>query len=227
MEVNYYENLFDEFFDFQYNGFTADESFPVERLSIKEREKLTQYHIIEYLFKRSSLPNSKELFEKVLNDEIGKILLENERCNTYLFKTDWWSQVVSKVRSYKGVYDKRKLDSKDVIQKETLLNSKYSYIELLVKVNDETINYLLDNCFFDYQHAFILKSDRDLFSEQGLLEISNLIERNGEWNHVNYLTLMFKYCSEGDLIYRTTSDGSTYQSLQLFEKKPHLSGAAL
>ncbi len=161
--------------------------------------------------------NTYDVLIKKFKKEIKEILIEDKK-SKYLILIEKSPNLVSRVRTYKGIIDKNIISIEDYIQFEKRLDKNQSRITTLIKFKDSYFNYLV-NLMFDDTNCFLISSYENYFESIFIDEFMRLFNVNG-WTHINYLSCMFKYCVKGDYIYRIGgNDGEEFWSLQIFKLK--------
>ena len=205
-----YKDLVNEYQYF--NSWKSEESFPIKTIDGAE---LSQFKIIEYVFEGMLSNRTQQSFNELIvnfKEEIIKIL-ENNKMNNYLFSTENGSSTITRIRSYKGLIDKYKIDKSKFIQKEYILNINESKIAFVAILNKSSFDYL-STFLFDSTSSFIISTNSNYLNELFLDDVTAVLNMNG-WTHINMLNVMLKFCIKGDIVYRIGgNDGEDYWSLQ-------------
>ena len=217
IEKKIYADLLNEKLEF--NSFKKDLSFNTDDLDIIELSYLNKYQISEtFFYGNNDFDQSLNFFKTGLRK---RLLFKS----VYQFVCEHKPAGVSKLRSYKGIIDKTKIITSNVIQCETMISDKASIFTALIKLQFE----LLDDYFFDYfldsSTSFVFIPDTENFDmtcDFNNKIASQYISIDGT-AELNYLKLMLKYCSLGFKLYRVGGDGTGgYWSLQEFSSLPNL-----
>ncbi|WP_026995304.1 hypothetical protein [Flectobacillus major] len=204
-----------------YNVWKSDESFPIKKINENSKIKeLQNFEIREYLFEGMRSNRNQNNFISLLNDFKNQILAHilNQRRNVFLFGLESESNVISKIRSYKGLIDRQVINSELFIQKEQILSNNQSRFAFVARIKENNFDYL-SRFFFDYTNSFIITTHNDYLNNKFIDDICFLQRLEG-WTHIDLLNIMLVFCPQGDILYRIGgNDGEDYWSLQEFVKK--------
>lgn len=210
-----YNNLKQDYL--KYNCWKTNESFPIDNI---EEKILDQFYIREYIFSGINSNRTQENFDFQLNvfkNGVFKILKENQTKN-YLFKIEHKPQIINRLRSFKGLLNKKEVPSFIYQEKEIIIDKKESIIAIVIELNNEFIN-INDYIPFDSSNSFIISSDRNYLNDEFIIEVTSLFDIKN-YIEINYWKLICKFCFRKDNIYRIGGDsGEEYWSLQEFGLK--------
>ena len=206
---------------FEYNAWKTEASFPILKASDEEVSRLKKYCLIEFMSEGVMSDRSSSNFELKLENFKKEVIYEifnQQRDNIFLFSIEHKLKQKTRIRSYKGLVDKSRVDKKDYCQLETDFENNNSIISFVAKVNSNNFDYLL-NFFLDDSTCFIIKTNNNYLNEEFLdkaLSCITIVESSIE---INYLKLILLFGSDNDIIYRIGGDsGDEYWSLQKFFK---------
>lgn len=203
-----------------YNAWKSEESFPISRINITDLKNLEKFKVVEYIYDGMLSNRSQVNFERLVTDfsiEMSHIVLNSKR-NQYLFSIEHSSNIISKIRTYKGLISRNEITTEHIIQKEMFIDDKESRFAFVAEINSDNLQHLL-KYFFDYSTSFIIATDNHYLTEDFLAEVCSLFDLKG-WSHINFLNIMLRFCSKGDTLFRIGgNDGEEYWSLQAFTTK--------
>jgi len=218
MKIVYHKDLIEDLLSF--NAWKSDESFPVAQLDSEGMNTLRKFEIVEYIFDGMQSQRSESKFRSLIDAfkiELRNILNQDKRIK-YLFAIEHSSSLVSKLRSYKKFVDSSKFESGHIFEKEIYVSDRESRFAFVCTVTDANFSNLT-KFLFDSTYCFLISSKDDLVNESSLDRITSLFRLSGT-THVNFLKVMFEFCSAGDYIYRIGGDsGEEYWSLQILKAK--------
>ncbi len=212
---------------YEYNAWKTDETFKFYDFDKFNKELINQYMIVEYIFegvrsqREENVFNQKlHIFKQGLRDEIRN----NLRKNNYLILFEKTPKPKNKLRSYKGLVNKKKIDLKNFLQYEVTLKSELTIISLIAIINEKNFEYLI-NYFFDDTICFVIKSDHNYLKKDFLNKIIFDFYIKGNIQ-INYAKLLINPLLKDDILYRIGGNGGEdYWSIQKFIKKGGISGA--
>lgn len=210
--VIFYNNLKKDYL--KYNCWKTEQSFPIENI---EENILNEFCVQEYIYSGVFSNRTKENYNKQLSAFKKGVLdiLNNEKRNVYLFKIEHKPQIINRIRSYKGLIDKKKVPSSIYKEKELIINENESIIAAVVKLDDNSIK-IEDYIPFDSTNGFLISTNNNYLNDNFILDVTNLFDINN-YIDINYWNLVITYCSKGDSIFRIGGDsGDEYWSLQKF-----------
>lgn len=204
-----------------YNAWKTDSSFPIKSVTNDCIKKLNEYEIIEYIFKGVGYDRDQFLYEEKLKQFLKCInaeLFKEERNNLYLYSIEHKKQNLSRLRSYKGLLDKKKVIEQHYFQTESKLEQGQTIISFICTLLETNVDYLL-KFFFDDTTCFVIKSNNNYLNKEFLDLILSTLNLSGNIQ-LDYLKLLLLFCQNNDIIYRIGGDsGEEYWSLQKFLKK--------
>lgn len=205
----------------EYNAWKPLDSFRLDDFNESNKRLVNQYIIQEYVYdgvwsqREERMFNRKlRIFLNGLRDEIRN----NLRKNNYLILLEDSPKHQNKIRSYKGLINKKKIESKNFLQSEFPLESGLTIIFLVAILNEENFEYLI-NYFFDDAICFIVKSDQNYLRKSFLENFFSNIYIKGNVQ-INYASLLINPLFKDDILYRIGGNGGDdYWSIQKFVKK--------
>lgn len=215
MKIKYY-NLVDDFKE--YNSWKSDESFSTKGYNVSD---LTQnFSIKEYIYEGFMSNRSQDIFEvkiKVFKEAIKEKILSNKN-KAYLFVIEPCSNIISKIRSYKGLLNKNIVNISNYIEKEYILNEKESRIAAVIEITNSNFDYITTH-LFDSATSFTVTSKNNYISEDFLNHVISFVQMKG-CHHINLFPLILEYGKNENRLYRIGgNDGEDYWSLQEFSFK--------
>lgn len=224
-EINYkpsqieYRDLEKDYYE--YNAWKTDVAFRFYDFDEFSKKLVNQYMIVEDIFegvcsqREENIFNQKlQIFKRGLRDEIRNDL----RKNNYLILLENTPKHQSKLRSYKGLINKKEIESKNFLQYENPLESGLTIISLVAILNEENFEYLI-NYFFDDAICFMVKSDHNYLRKDFLNKVVSDICIKGNIQ-INYAKLLTNPLFKDDILYRIGGNGGEeYWSIQKFVKK--------
>ncbi len=205
---------------FDYNAWKPDSAFPIQTVAPEYIADLDSYQIIEYIFNGVGCERDEVLYaeklEKFRNGLVAEFL-EKERDNVFLYSIEHRKKSPSKLRTFKGLIDKKKVDQGLFVQAEIKLRDDQTIISFIASLVEGNVDYL-SNFFLDDSTCFVIKSNNDYLNKEFLNLILSTLNLNGN-TQLDYLKLLHLFCSKSDIIYRIGGDsGEDYWSLQKFIK---------
>lgn len=200
----------------EFNAFKGDRSFNLSNVSAKDIEASYNCIITEtFFYGNGKFDESFEFFRQGARD----ILL---KAPIFLFAVEHKPLLRSKLRSYKGLFDKTKISIIDVVECEAMLNNNMSLISAVVSVNENLFEDYLFDFFLDSTTAFVFRPNSQEFlmgCDFNLRTITDAVSI-GETVQIDYFKLMIQHCIKGYTIFRVGGDGTgTYWSLQEFSRR--------
>lgn len=199
---------------FEYNALKTDTSFPINNI------KVADFDLIEFVYE---VRINKENFEEelfVFNKILADLVLSSSK-NTFLFGIEHQVKEISRIRSFKGLIDKKRINIDEYIEKEVLISENKSIITFVAKLNSNNINYLI-NFFHDDSTSFIIASNEEYLNENFIIKIMSLINIKNQIE-INYVNVINSFCTKGDIVFRIGGDsGESYWSLQKFTSANNL-----
>ncbi|WP_338768445.1 hypothetical protein WAF17_07825 [Bernardetia sp. ABR2-2B] len=204
-----------------YNAWKPSNAFTIHNTTNNCIEQLYKYEIVEQVFNgvghtRDSILYAKKLhkFQNGLIQEFSK----QERNNTYIYVIEHKKKKLSRIRSYKGLVDKKKIAPSNYCQNEFMLEHNETIISFITSLIGENVVQLLEY-FFDDSTCFVIKSDEDYLNVDFLNLVLSTLDLTGNIE-LDYLKLLCLFCNKNDIIYRIGGNsGEDYWSLQKFIKK--------
>jgi len=213
MDTRIYTDLANEKLEF--NAYKNDLSFAVHGLNAAELTTLGQCSVAETLFYgNGNFDQSLAGFKNGLKE---RLLTEK----LYLFICEHKPTKISKLKSYKGLIDKKKIANERFIECEILTKSSMSILTAIVNVQFESLEDYLFDFFLDSSISFAFTSGNADFEprcsfNQELVDQCIFVKETVE---INYLQLTLRYCSRGFKFFRVGGDGvGGYWSIQEFFK---------
>jgi len=138
----------------------------------------------------------------------------------YFYQSDFKPELISRLRTYKGIFSKKTLPDIDCCEVEIAINNKMSIIAGLAKVDSSNFNFY-SNTGIDSAHSFIIATEESgFFTKNTVSTIVQEFTSHHGMSEINYLKLILRYCPQGAIIYRFGGDGGDrYFSLQIFCSK--------
>lgn len=198
----------------KYNCWKTEKSFPIENI---EKEFLSRFCVQEYIFTGIFSNRTKENFDNKLNrfkDGVANIL-NKENKNIYLFKIEHKPKIINRIRSYKGLINKKEIPNSFYNEKEIIINERESIIAAVLSFDNNLVK-IEDHIPFDSSNSFLISTSNNYLNETFISDIINLFDINN-YIDINYWNLIFTYCQNGDNVFRIGgNNGEDYWSLQRF-----------
>jgi hypothetical protein len=143
IKINQYNQLINE--KSLFNAFLRSDSFETSNITELEKQLLKQINAIEVEIKRESISllEVDEIFE-ITYLIISDFILKSNK-STYAIITEHMPKLVTKLRSYKGIFDLKFKNDPAILQIEHLIENNYSIIIGIVKLSKNNINSTLSD----------------------------------------------------------------------------------
>jgi hypothetical protein len=216
IQIKQYYQLINEKENF--NAFLRSDSFNILDLTESEKLFLKQINIIELNIKRESytLKNLDEIFD-TLYLLVSNFMFENNKL-AFAIITEHMPKPISKLRSYKGMFDFQTKNDITIMQVENILESNYSIMVGIIKLSKTNINFYLQNYFNDPSNCCFFSTHADfIFSKNYLNNFSKNYMTHNSTSTIDYCKLALDI-NEIDSLIRSSGDGgNTCASFQIFQ----------
>ena len=129
--------------------------------------------------------NNQEDYSNNYDNELKHYLLDCNNC--FLFYTEKFPSLITKVRSYKGL-----LREKEAINKEFKINSSESYFSFLLPVQSHTIRHVFEY-FFTPNNCFLLCTNN---KSKVIKILDNILQYNFYQENSSFWFDYFRLCIE-------------------------------
>jgi hypothetical protein len=216
IKINQYNQLINE--KSLFNAFLRSDSFETSNITELEKQLLKQINAIEVEIKRESISllEVDEIFE-ITYLIISDFILKSNK-STYAIITEHMPKLVTKLRSYKGIFDLKFKNDPAILQIEHLIENNYSIIIGIVKLSKNNINTYLKNYFNDATNCcFISSNTNSIFSESFLNDFSIDCMKHNSTSTIDYCRLSLKIMEFGNIVRLAGDGGNTCISFQTFQ----------
>lgn len=197
MEIKIFNDIFDQDLGIYWKG---NEYYPSESLNDLDKKKLKNMACIELsIYRDISFNNSFDvLFAKY--DAIIKTIIP---LNSFIVKTEHKKQIKNRIRSYKGIFPRKKVKENDFREIEVSIEGEYTLLLGIAKLNEGIMD-----LFEDRATSFIISSPKtDLVKSDFIQKIADVCMYHAGTSRINYLNLLSKLLNDDDIIYRISGDG--------------------
>lgn len=194
------------------------DTFPIDTISVQAKKQLQQIQGIEVVF--AGTQGEEDRFDALLDtffQYVTKTVFAFSM-PAYLFICEPEMAIKSRLRSYKGIFYQSKLyRSPRTLEHEVDRADNLSIILGMIALSEDNISNALD-FFLQSDRSFIISStDEKVFTQAFLVTIAQSVLQFPYYAKINYLELVLRQCTQGDIIYRMGGDGGDQEiSLQIF-----------
>ncbi len=211
--IHLFENIIKDIF--YINAYNPIDMFDFSLLSHAELERIKNICAIEVSFPGYGINNTIQHYNEVIKPYCNFICSAFSINKTYVFATESFITTRSRIRSYKGLFYKKKV--LNCIQKEYTLQDPYTLIAAVFpwSGNEEIcISKMFDPCT---SFALSLETDRELEMLMDYIVMKNLIfDFSTNTFTINYAQIISNFCNSHRFLYRFTGEGEDCFNLQFF-----------
>lgn len=215
ISVNIYSDLMNN--SSQVNAYKIQDSFKYDSKNIEDINFLSNISVEEIELIRYSKDNDFGFDGQFAEIAIKNIIVPDKI--TIALIVDSEIKPVSKLRSYKGILDKKLKEQSEYLEKEIAIRDNQTIIGNLVVVTNENIKNILDNYFGNSNTCCFLLFGNDFnFQKDFLNNILKDCMIHTQTSVLNYFSLC-KLLKQKEQIIRIGGDGYDEVSLQIFSLK--------
>ncbi len=197
MEIKIFDDIFDQNLGIYWRG---NEYYPSNSLNDLDTKKLKNMACIEIRFYRDkSLNNSFDVLFAKYYDFINTII----PLNSFIVKTEHKKKIKNRIRSYKGIFPRKKVKENDFREIEVPIEGEYTLLFGIAKLNEGIME-----LFGDRTTSFIISSPKTDFVKSDFIQkFADVCMSHTETSRINYLNLLSKLLNDDDIIYKLSGDG--------------------